>query len=106
MTTALYDALRELRHALLVAFVGLFGAGYLDQEANKRVIGAAREAEAVVSVGEGGDVLGEVDAVGDVLAVEALVFEGPSVGRSIPQKPLRFQGVFAPIFEIPRSWGL
>lgn len=76
MTTALYDALRELRHALLVAFVGLFGAGYLDQEANKRVIGAAREAEAVVSVGEGGDVLGEVDAVGDVLAVEALVFEG------------------------------
>ena len=26
MTTALYDALRELRHALLVAFVGLFGA--------------------------------------------------------------------------------
>ena len=79
MTTALYDALRELRHALLVAFVGLFGAGYLDQEANKRVIGAAREAEAVVSVGEGGDVLGEVNAVGDVLAVEALVFEGFSV---------------------------
>ncbi len=28
------------------AFVGLFGAGYLDQEANKRVIGAAREAAA------------------------------------------------------------
>ena len=30
----------------------------------------------VVFVGEGGDALGEVDAVGDVLAVEALVFEG------------------------------
>ena len=30
----------------------------------------------VVCVGEGGDVLGEVDSVGDVLAVEALVFEG------------------------------
>ena len=44
MTTALYDALRELRHALLVAFVGLFGAGYLDQEANKRVIPAALDA--------------------------------------------------------------
>ena len=28
------------------AFVGLFGAGYLDQEANKSVIGAAREAAA------------------------------------------------------------
>ena len=36
----------ELRHAPLVAFVGLFGAGYLDQEANKRVIPAAREAAA------------------------------------------------------------
>ena len=36
----------ELRHALLVAFVGLFGAGYLDQEATKRVIPAAREAAA------------------------------------------------------------
>ena len=33
-------------------------------------------AHGVVFVGEGGDVLGEVDAVGDVLAVEALVFEG------------------------------
>ena len=28
------------------AFVGLFGAGYLDQEAKKRVVGAAREAAA------------------------------------------------------------
>ena len=28
-----------------------------------------------------------------------------SVGKSIPQEPLRFQGVFLPNSEIPRSWG-
>ena len=32
--------------------------------------------DAVVFVGEGGDVFGEVDAVGDVLSVEALIFDG------------------------------
>ena len=32
--------------------------------------------DAVVFVGEGGDVFGEVDSVGDVLSVEALVFDG------------------------------
>ena len=34
-----------------------------------------------------------------------LMAEAASVGQSIPPKPLAFQGVLAPILEIPRSWG-
>ena len=58
--------------------------------------------DAVVFVGEGGDVFGEVDAVGDVLSVEALVFEGfePALDDAVG---VRGATLWVPII---RSWAL